>query len=290
MNTLARLFILCVVVVILYNYEYANFLINSFRFKNVMIDIEHPIIPNETSRPWDIVFLYSHDYSSIPEYNKYARSLLIEYCTRHRYRFVELNHAGNTEVSPYWLRVKDLIDMSNSHSEDTVLIYMDLDTCINPHYMDTRVEDIIHNIDSRQQEWQMYIGKDANHTKYINTGVLIIKNTEWSKRALDHWWSAYRPSVWSIQGGTWKCKEGDAVCSWAKDNYEQGEMEKMYRTNTLNAKSNIAILHMDVVSNYMSKKNKTFIYHWMGRSDNDRERFFKSLCEDYEKLKIGKCK
>ena len=205
-----------------------------------------------------------------------------EYCTRHNYEFIEINHMRPTKISPYWLRVKDLVDLSNSYDENTIFVYMDLDTCINPSFLDRPMSKIIHSLDS-DNEWHMYIGKDSNPFKVINSGVMIIKNTRWSKDMIKLWLSKYKSDKWSISNGRWMCMDNKKECSWAGDNYEQGELEKLYKKNVLNAKSNIAILHSNLLSNWVKANKNSFIYHLMRWNDNDRAKFFKKLYFDYKK-------
>lgn len=229
-----------------------------------------------------VIFLYSHDYKTIPMYNHYSRKLLMEYCKKHNHQAMEINHHGMNEISPYWLRVKDLIALSKSHSEDTIFIYMDLDTCINPLMFDKSMNEIIHAMDAGKN-WNMYIGKDIDFHKIINTGIMIIKNTPWSKRLLDLWWSKYNPNNWKVKGGKWSCQQNGLQCDWARDNYEQGELETIYRNNELDAKSNIAIVAQHLFSNYRRLNNQSIIYHKMACSDSNRTTFFKTLYDDYQR-------
>ena len=243
-----------------------------------MIDNSLPVIKKR-----NVVFLYSHDYHEIPEYFIYSKKLLDEYCELHGYTIIVRNYKNENKVSPYWLRVKDLVDMSTQYDDNTVFIYMDLDTCINPKFMHVSVDTILHTLDN-YNEWNMYIGKDPNLSLYINSGVMIIKNTQWSKNMLNLWWSKYNAANWKIENNKWICMiRSGSKCSWAGDNYEQGELETLYINNAMNARSNIAILHMNIISNHFRKCNKSFIYHLMGSNDKDRLSFFKELTQDYEK-------
>lgn len=277
---LCALLILCMYLFLTYDLAwYYMYYVNCVRFKKHLVTLEHN--PNPLTKKWKVIFLYSHDFSQIPEYNRYSRALLMEYCNKHDCEFLERNHTGKDEISPYWIRVKDLIDLSESCDDNTLFIYLDLDTCINPLFMDKSIQEIIHSLDAKQ-EWNMYIGKDTTNTKYINTGVMMIKNTEWSRQMLRYWWSKYDRNAWNVRNGKWTCQAKGKKCAWARDNYEQGELENIYESDVLNAKANIAILHMDIVSNNFRTSKNSFIYHRMAKSNEDRTKFFKRLYENYQ--------
>lgn len=231
----------------------------------------------------DVVFVYSHDYSVIPEYNKYSRWILNKYCSMHNYKMVEFNHKTNN-ISPYWLRVKDLMNLCNEYDDGAIFIYMDLDTCLNPNELNTSVNDLIAQLD-HANSWNMYVGKDINLTCFINTGVIIVKNTEWSRSMLKLWWSKYNPTNWVNFDGKWSCYddvERGRSCEWAKDNYEQGELEKLYRSDALNAKSNIAICAAPILGNAsFSNSRDTFMFHAFGQSTDQRVRLFKKILKKY---------
>ena len=247
------------------------------------------VLPNfdyecDIPKRWNPVFFYSHNYSTRPEYNIYSKSLMETYCSKHSYEFLDINH-GNANISPYWLRVKDLLDMSNQYDDNAVFIYMDLDTCINPQMMDTSVDQMLAYMDY-EHEWKWYIGKDTNIKRYINSGVMIIKNSDWTRNMLSEWWGKYNPDAWNNTNGKWACVGGNnKKCEWAGDNYEQGELENLYRGNINDAQTHIAITHPLVLSlDFYTEDKRVYIYHLMGSSNDDRLKIFRSIYEQYMEL------
>lgn len=229
------------------------------------------------------VFFYRYSYMTLPSYASYSIRMIKQYCSKHGYEFIDLNH-GTINISPYWLRVKDLISLSRQYDENAVFVYMDLDTCINPMFMNTTFNEILNSLDDTST-WDIYVGKSMNPNRYINSGVMFVRNTTWSRQLLNSWWNTYNPSKWIKQTDKWYCIDQDKLCAWAGDNYEQGELEKLYMSNFMNAKDHIAIIHMDFIYNAFKKSQNTFMYHLMG-TDNKLviESFFSELADDHDRL------
>ncbi len=218
----------------------------------------------------NVIFLYSYDYKSIPEYAKYSILQTQKYCKLHNYQLIEMNHYGKNNISPYWLRINDLIQLTNNYSNDTIFVYLDLDTIINPKYLYIKINKLLYSIDQcYNNKYDLYIGKDVATYKYINTGVMFIKNTEYSRFLLNKWFNFYNPLYWKYQNNKWKCERKSINntltlnCKYAGFDYEQGALEYIYNKNLYNSKLHIKILPF----NYCSNKyiyNDSFIYHFMG--------------------------
>jgi hypothetical protein len=178
-----------------------------------------------------------------------------------------MNHNNDkNKISPYWLRVIDLINLSQTYPEaNNVFIYLDIDTCLNPKYIFTPIETLINKLDYlNNNNWDMYIGSDIHMT--LNTGGLIIKNTEWSKQLLSNWWKQYDNAYWlyNYKYNQWTCynKYGN-YCIWAQDGYEQGALNNIYNNNYLESQYHILILNSSILSNN-SILLDSFIYHFYG--------------------------
>jgi len=216
-----------------------------------------------------VVFYYSHDYDVLPEYTKYSIYCTKQYCKLHKYDLLIKNHSSNRKVSSYWLRVFDALELMNTYPQDTIIIYLDLDTMINPKYFDMNINQLLNAIDCQdKQKYSMYIGRDQNIFNIVNTGVIFIRNDTFSKAIIKKWSERYNPSVWSLRKNKWTCTiENRKECAWAKDEYEQGELSKMYQNNILNIQKHIKILHISICSNKHLGID-SFIYHFMGGKNN----------------------
>lgn len=217
----------------------------------------------------NVVFIFSYDYKKIPEYGNYSIELLKKYCKYHsNYHMILKNHYPNNKISPYWLRVFDLIKLTKTYPEDSIFVYLDLDTCINPKYFHLKIEQLLDTIDLYENnKYSLYIGRDCNIFELLNTGVIFIRNNNKSREILNQWIKRYDSSVWKKNKNKWKCitKEKEQ-CNWAKDNYEQGELKNLYIKNTKYV-DDIKILHSSICSNKFMQFD-SFIYHFMGSKKN----------------------
>lgn len=221
-----------------------------------------------------VVFLFSYDYDIIPDYGKYSIRLLQEYCKNYsNYHIIFKNHYPNNKISPYWLRVFDLIELSKTYPEDSIFIYLDLDTCINPKYFNLDIEQLLDTIDYYENnKYSIYIGRDVTMSELLNTGVIFIRNNHRSREILNQWIYRYDPSSWNKNNNKWNCiTKEKKQCNWARDNYEQGELKNLYMKNNKYA-NDIKILHSSICSNQFIQFD-SFIYHFMGRGRKRIESF-----------------
>jgi len=226
----------------------------------------------------NVVVLFSYDYDKIPEYKQYTTDIAKLYCEIYGYIIEDINHYQDQDkVSPYWIRVKDLIDLSKKYDSNTVFLYMDIDATINPEHFSTSIIDLLNIIDNyHDKSYNMYIGRDISNEFEVNTGVMILRNTDWTKQLLQTWWSKYNPDNWYIENGKWKCTIDGSKCPWANTGYEQGAFGRMYKSNSMRLRSNLLVLNMQIVSNPVPNNNN-FIIHLLNGGDYRRLRIFKSL-------------
>lgn len=251
-------------------------LVNTFIYRELLLNYRFEQNTTSIQQTSNVVFFYSHNYETVPEFGILSQYITDIYCKRHNYSWVSFKHDTSVNVSPYWLRVQDLMKLTAAYPEDTIFVYLDLDTCINLAQVDISVDHFLSNLTSNTT-YDVYIGKDSSVTSVINTGVIIMRNTDWSRELLQEWWKRYNPNQWVFNNGKWTCLvDAKSHCPWAGDAYEQGSLELIYRENWNDSLSHIGILHMDLISNHFREKKHTFIYHLMGASSNTRLRFFKS--------------
>ena len=229
-------------------------------------------------KEYKIIFLFSHDYYDLPESAKYAIKITNEYCQKHNYELLIKNHYPNNQISPYWLRVFDLINLSKQYDENTIFIYLDLDAAINPKYFDIAMTNLINIIELYdKKKYDIFIGKDNIKNKFINTGVMFLKNTNKTKEILKLWSNKYNKNNWKYINNKWKCINNiNEKCIWAGKEYEQGALDYLYINNIYNLRDYIKILHMSFCSNRYYNYD-SFIYHFMAHSENYRINNMKSI-------------
>jgi hypothetical protein len=220
-----------------------------------------------------VLFFMSIDYPEIPEYGKLTIKSLQNYCNKHNYTFKLFNHyKDKNKISPYWIRVKDFKEQLDSGNYSTI-IYFDLDVIINPFFFNTKINSLINKINTQSSyNWDMYLAIDPYRFNYeMNTGVIIVKNTDWTKNFINLWLNNYPQDFWKKQNsGKWECKGYNNNCLWAGDEYEQGMLNRLYDRNVLNCKNHIIPVPYKLFGNNKISNN-SFIYHFMGLSSESRK-------------------
>ena len=289
-------FVLLIILIIYYinykDYSY-NFYneYNHLSLKNIIKvhnEIEkNKIILNKKIIPNDTIFFLSFDYQSMPIYYSKMLEVLTNYCNYHNNKLYIFDHFNDQKkISPYWNRVADFIKLSNIYKEspNTIIVYLDLDTIINSKYFNISISNITNSIDKIENKISnIYIGNDPSNSVFANAGIIIIRNTKWSKKFLNLWWSRYDPNIWNFVNNKWICKNNNIICPWARNGYEQGEFNNIYRNNELDSRNHITILHYSVISNPTSLTDG-FIYHFHGGNENIKNIFINEIYNNYKQL------
>lgn len=278
------LIIFLIIVLILYNHKYYTYYITNYNYTTLYTYLDNNTSTDLYNNPYSenkIVFLFSHDYKILPKSAEYAIDIARKYCLQHHYELIVKNHYPNNTMSPYWLRVFDLIELSNKYDNNTIFVYLDLDAAINFKYFNLTITDLIYYIDRYDKyQYDIYIGKDLHVIKYINTGVMFLKNTTTTKNILQLWSTYYNKDNWNVINNKWECTEiinnYQKKCIWARDQYEQGALEYIYSNNINNYKKNINILHISICSNPYYNFD-CFIYHFMANSEEKRLKYMKKI-------------
>ena len=235
----------------------------------------------------NVIFFLSFDYKTMPSYYNQMLEVLTKYCKYHNNELYIFNHNKDVvRVSPYWNRVLDYISLSKIYNNDSLIVYLDIDTCINSKYFNMSICDFINSIDKiENRKHDIYIGNDPSPEEFGNAGIIIIRNTEWSKKFLNLWWSKYNPNNWQIVNEKWICKTNinghEKPCNWARENYEQGEFNKIYRNNEIDSRNHIRILHYSLLSN-PNLFLDSFIYHFYGRTRYYKNISINKIYNDYK--------
>jgi len=223
-----------------------------------------------------VIFFMSIDYPEVPEYGKLTIEILQEYCKKHGYMFKLFNHRVATgkdkSISPYWNRVRDMSYLLDNYADYTI-IYFDIDVVISPKFFNTPISNLMNNIDGyTKKQWDMYLATDPHYLNYeMNTGIVIIKNTVWSRNFVKLWFDNYPVDFWKkeSQTGKWECSN----CIWAGDEYEQGMLNRLYQRNIFNSKQHIIPVDYNIFGKHTIHDLKTddcFIFHLMAKKDPER--------------------
>lgn len=222
-----------------------------------------------------VIIFISINYPQKPIFGKYFENVLLQYCKYHNYDFRLYDHSDKiTNMSPYWLRVEDLYNLLFNTPENSIIVYIDYDAFINPKKYKIPIEQYINAIDKlTNKKWDMYIPTDPFiHTKEMNTGVIIARNTDWTKKFVQTWFNNYPKKSWKFINNKWECNK----CIWAGDEYEQGSINRMYSNNILESKNHIIPIKYSVLS-HMDYNSDSYWIHLMRYTDNQRLSIIKDI-------------
>ena len=279
-NNIVYIIIILIISIPLLYFYYNNVISpkSSPSFSQILSDIKYNSYNNVNS--YNIIFLYSYDYLNLPKYSDYSIKCILYYCELYNYTLMQINHYGENNISPYWLRVYDLIDLSQKYDDKTIFIYLDLDTILNPKYFYIKIENLLNSIDKTDNiNYDIYISTDRWPNLNINTGVIFVKNTNYSKKLLKKWSNYYQPKKWKYSNNKWTCYNDlniQCLILGIGKEYEQGALEHIYINNIYDTKIHIKILDNNI-SSCTNYNEDAFIYHFMGQNNTDRLKYMKKI-------------
>ena len=248
-------------------------------FKNY--DVLPPLIVNKLKQLQNDTFnnkiyiFMSFAYPIFPAYGEYSIKIMQEYCKKHDYTFYAFDNSSDNSISPYWLKVRDMKKLLNKEvPEGSIVVYFDLDAIIRPEMFDTSLGSIINSLDTLYDKtWNMYVSLDPFYYE-MNAGIIIARNTEWTRNFVDLWFLNYPKGFWKINEKThkWTCNK----CLWSGDEYEQGMFNRMYQRNLLDAQEHILPVKTHILGND-NIITKSFTLHLMANSDVERLDVLKQL-------------
>jgi hypothetical protein len=289
LSTILLVYITYVSVLVYYNDKPLEDYYYKIHFENVQDNIVAN--RNTTIKPISnkIVFVSFHTYDKVPDYAHYTTIINKGYCHKHNYEYI-MKPLQKDKISPYWVRVFEIKNMLNDMNDGDIVVYTDLDACVNPKWFDLRIEEIIQSLKtiSNNKDFHMYVGSDPIEANFkykntLNTGVMIVENNTWTRKLFEIWGDMYDKRNWIYNNG-WHCRTNVGFgCKWAGDEYEQGSLNILYTKNILKSSTHICKLHYSIMSN-MNFNKDSFIFHIMGTDNNKRLEFFRKLYREYKKL------
>ena len=125
-------------------------------------------------------------YTSNINYGVYSEMINQKYCEDKGYTYVcEKNTERITSIcderSFHWGKVKLVQELLDTNKFDYIL-FLDADAIISD--FDQNIEDFI------DSDHDMVFTEDVGYHSSMNTGVFLVKNSEWSKNFLKTWWES----------------------------------------------------------------------------------------------------
>lgn len=169
--------ILILIILIILNFNkiiYENF----EEFKYPIKDVKPDLVINENA---DICFIFFYT-KNIEDYAKHSLHNVKNYCQKYGYALQSFSEKFNDEVSPCWNKVCSIIKLLPKYR---YVVWIDCDAIIIN--FDKKIEDFI----NRDPSKDIYMCHDISINKEcINSGVLIIKNTEWTNELFKKVWNS----------------------------------------------------------------------------------------------------
>lgn len=259
------------------------------------------LLNNRSSHSTKIAFVTYDDRSE--KYQEYTEIINQIYCDKYKityYDFSKLQKYGN--VPPWWRKVFFIRDLIKENNFDYI-IWMDKDAAFADHQIN--VNQIIQN----NPTYSFFISYDPvfgnaindvnsglfndltrNLTYHINTGVFIVKNDTVGNNIIDLWIEGYnnKKHLWSIKNKNTHCKKFTygKFCYdgkyYSDSGFEQGCLSEIMRQLTFSHNeiiNKIKIFPYNILAN-MNDNDIIFVAHKMGKTQEQRELFFKNLFWD----------
>jgi len=202
------------------------------------------------------VCMYYDD--KIKDYGNINSAMNKNYCEKYNLSFICSNTSFYIDRHPAWERIPLLLN--NIHNYD-YLIWIDADAFFYNHA--NNITNIINNYNN----YNFIFSNDISNNN-INSGVFIVKNTQYSIDFLNKW--GYDTDLYN----------NNPYPYW----WDQGVLIHMYNNNILDIKNNSKLIDFGILQEFNLNddlNNNTFVCHLAGRSHIDR---FKILIDFYNKI------
>ena len=193
---------------------------------------------------------------SYKRYTRYTTQNKKIYCEKHGYTFIEDDDVYNKDKPIPWSK---LLLMNKYLSDFDYLVWIDADIYIMNK--ETKIESLI----QKYHDVDIICGSDW---RMVNTGVLIVKNTEFSKEFLQ--------SVYDNNDYDPNSDPNERYLNW-----EQGSFINLHDRNYLNCKEKIQITSPEEINSYWySYFPGHFVLHFAGVRGELLEYLLRDHCPD----------
>ena len=160
---------------------------NFQEYKYPIKEVKPDLIINENS---DICFIFFYT-KNIEDYAKHSLHNVKNYCNKHGYALQSFSEKFNDEVYPCWNKVCSILKLLPKYK---YIVWIDCDAIIVN--FDKKIEHFINKDPSKD----IYMCHDIDINKEcINSGVLIIKNTDWTNKLFKKVWNSETPHTHNDQ-------------------------------------------------------------------------------------------
>lgn len=220
-----------------------------------------PFLTFNCNKDIAIVYVYT---SNIEKYAKHSILNIMKYCNLHGYGFILYNKSLNQYISPCWNKVAVILKHLKRYK---YLVWMDADAIIVDHNI--KFEDII-NVNLN---YDLLLTDDISWKKEcINSGVMIIKNSEWCYNLFTKVWKTKFPKAHNDQNVI--------LYEITKEVYPNTKITLKYNKFCMrgNIHPKVIIFKQNYFNTNIKKfHRRDFVLHLMNRSSEDREHIMRQV-------------
>jgi hypothetical protein len=195
---------------------------------------------------------------NIESYSKLTEKINRKYAQKKNYDFILFKQRLSNDRAPQWDKIKAIEKCFNLGYK--YVFWIDSDAYFNGN---TSLEEFLDN------ENEIYICDDlrnSNKKCLINTGTILIKNTEYTRELISKWWN-------------WGDKK------WMYEAYhEQKVLDDMIKNDFMKIGSRIKIYPDDTFNSYISQiyteREKLFVVHMMATDEKTRIKIATQKCNE----------
>ena len=126
-------------------------------------------------------------YDDKINYGIYSEKINSEYCKLNNYTYFCETDFGKIRTTledraATWYKPKLIQDTFSKYPNLDYILFLDADAIISDY--NQKIEDFI------DSDYDFVFAEDIGHHSVMNAGVILIKNTQWSKDFLEQWWKS----------------------------------------------------------------------------------------------------
>jgi hypothetical protein len=170
-------------------------------------------------------------------YSKITEDINKLYAKKYNYSFKTFYKRLANDRAPQWDKILAILELMKENYD--YILWIDSDAYFNDHSKK------LNEIFDFEGNYNIHISSDKPYGIYnVNTGIMLIKNTIWSKKFLQR---------------IWDCDDEDYLY---KAYHEQTIFDNLYIDNEMDAKNNVKIYDSYIFNNNNPTSN-SFIIHMM---------------------------
>ena len=188
----------------------------------------------------------------VREYSDMTKKINKKYCNLHKYDFIYDNKRRLPDRKAHWECIPLIQKILNEYNYEYI-VWIDSDAFFRLDGNFNLLEEIINKYENNEIIFSKDINNNEKHDSIINSGIIIIKNSEYTKKILNYWL-------------TKECfdKRIDGF-------NDQGCIRYTHKNDIYNLKDKSVILPFGELQTFNPKENKTsLIIHLAGWKRDDR--------------------